>query len=156
MKKLTLSLLLFFCIKSSIAQYYNKPFNDIVDTLNLKLKNKDQVNNTINGIIINSELYNTLWKNFITQAISDNDNVWKPLKDFNIQFKTFETRDNPTASLGFTYDFNYDFAKYTEQNKNRISNSFGLTAKGNVAFNKIINPVDFLETRAHYNYSHFI
>lgn len=108
------------------------------------------------GIIQNPDLYNNLWKYFIDQALMLDSTKWKLLKDLNIQFKTFQTTEIPNSSLGFTYDFNFDFAKFKEHNKNRISNSFGISAKGNVAFKKEFNPVDFLETKIHYNYSHFI
>jgi len=155
-KILTTIIVVFVSITSAFSQFSDNQINDVVKTLKAGGKSDEEIKNTVNGIINNPELYNSLWKNFIDQACKQDSTKWKLLKDFNIQFKTFQTTNNPSISLGFTYDFNYDYAKYTEHNKNRISNSFGLSAKGNVAFKKQFNPADFLETKVHYNYSHFI
>ncbi len=57
--------------------------------------------------------------------------------------------------MGFTYDFNFDYASFKENNKNRISNTLGLSATGNVAIDKKFNPSDFLETKVHYSYARF-
>jgi len=157
MKKIiTTIVVIFVSVSSAFSQFSNNQLNDVVKALKAGGKSDEEIKNTVNGIINNPELYNTLWKNFIDQAYKQDSVKWKLLKDVNVQFKTFQTTDNPATSLGFTYDFNYDYAKYTEHNKNRISNSFGLSAKGNVAFKKQFNPVDFLETKVHYNYSRFI
>ena len=40
--------------------------------------------------------------------------------------------------------------------KNRISHSFGLNSQGNVAFDKRVNPNDFLETDVNYSFTKFI
>lgn len=143
-------------VSSAFGQYSGNQINDVIQNLKAGHKNEDEIKATVNGVISNPELYNSLWKNFIDQAYEKESLKWKLLKDFNIQFKTFQTTDNPNSSLGFTYDLNYDFARFKEHDKNRISNSFGLSAKGNVAFKKQFNPIDFLETKVHYNYSHFI
>lgn len=143
-------------VTSAFSQNSGNQINDVVKALKASGESEEEIKNTVNGIINNPDLYNSLWKNFIDQTYKLDSVKWELLKDFNFQFKTFQTTDNQVTSLGFTYDFNYDYAKYTEHNKNRISNSFGLSAKGNVAFKKQFNPIDFLETQAHYNYSHFI
>ncbi|MFA6151854.1 MAG: hypothetical protein WC716_11080 [Chitinophagaceae bacterium] len=157
MKKiLTAIVVIFISVNSAFSQFSDNQLNEVVETLKAQGKSEEELKNTVNGIINNPELYNTLWKNFIDQAYKQDSAKWMLLKDLNVQFKTFQTTDNPAASLGFTYDFNYDYAKYTEHNKNRISNSIGVSAKGNVAFRKQFNPADFLETKVHYHYSHFI
>jgi len=147
---------LLILIPSAFSQHRGNQLNDVVKALRASGESEEGIKNTVNGIINNPNLYNALWKNFIDQTYRVDSVKWELLKDFNLQFKTFQTTDNVVTSLGFTYDFNYDYAKYTEHEKNRISKSFGLSAKGNVAFKKQVNPIDFLETKAHYDYSHFI
>ncbi len=155
-KLITSVVVLFISVNSAFGQFADTKLDDVIKVLKEGGTNEEGIRNTVNGIINNPELYNTLWKNYIDQAFKKDSTKWNLLKDFNVQFRTFQTADNPLASLGFTYDFNYDYAKYTERNNNRVANSFGLTAKGNVAFKKQLNPVDFLETKAHYNYARFI
>jgi len=156
MKKLILILLVCFSISPVFSQISNNQINELIKALDASGKSKEDLENTVNGIINNPELYNSLWKNFIDQAFHKDSATWLFLKDMNVRFKTFETTDNPGTALGFTYDFNFDYATYREADRNRISSSFGISAKGNVAFKKALNPVDFLETKAFYSYSHFI
>jgi hypothetical protein len=157
MNKIIISIIaIIFSVNSAFGQFSGNHLNGVVKTLKAGGKSDEDIKNTVNGIINNPELYNSLWKNYIEQSFNQDSTKWKLLKDFNIQFKNFQTTDNAITSLGFTYDFNYDYAKYTDDNNNRISNSFGLSANGNVAFKKQFNPVDFLETKVYYNYSHFI
>lgn len=142
--------------QTSETQIKDNQINSIISLLKNAKFNDEEIKIAINGIIENPELYNNLWKYFLDQAKTNDNDKWELLRDLDIQFKTFDTKDNPNTSLGFTYDFNFDYAKFKEHDKNRISNSFGISAKGNVAFKKEFNPTDFLETKIHYNYSHFI
>lgn len=141
---------------STYSQISDEQIDGVVEFLNAGGQSEEAIENAVNGIIKSPELYNALWKNFIDQAIKKDSSKWDLLRDLNVQFKTFQTTDNSNTSLGFTYDFNFDYANYKEHNKNRISNSFGLSAKGNIALKKQFNPVDFLETKINYSYSHFI
>ncbi|PSL48346.1 hypothetical protein CLV51_1021213 [Chitinophaga niastensis] len=121
---------------------------------NVAIIQKTITNGVKDSLQANADLYNTIWKLFTNRAF-EKDSGYKFLSDFNILFKTFQTTDNANASLGFSYDFSYDYANYVEKKKGRISNSFGISAKGNVAFKKSINPNDFLETKIDYRYAHF-
>lgn len=153
---LAIVLIILISATSAFSQFSGNQINEVVNSLKVGGKSDEEIKNTVNGIINDPDLYNSLWKNFIDQALIQDSVKWKLLKDFNIQFLTFQNTDYPTTTLGFTYDFNFNYAKYEEHHKNRISNSFGISAKGNVAFDKQYNPVDFLETKLQYNYSHFI
>jgi hypothetical protein len=156
MKKYLICALVGIISISANSQIANNQINDLIKTLKVGGQSDEEIKNTVNGVIISPDLYNTLWKNFLDQAFKEDSAKWKLLKEFNIQFKTFQTTDNPITSLGLTYDFNYNYAKFKESSDNRISNSFGLSARGNVAFKKEFNPVDFLETKVQYSHSHFI
>lgn len=140
---------------STYCQVSDNQINDLVTFLKSSGKTEDEIKNTINGIIKNPELYNTLWQNFLKQSYISKNNKFKFFNDLNIAFKTFQSKDSSTTSLGFTYDFDFDYAKYIEKDKHRISHIFSLSAKGNVAFNKKANPGNFLETKVNYSYANF-
>ncbi len=133
----------------------DKQLNNFVEYLKSKKVSDEEINKVVSGLVENPDLYNNLWKNFIDQALKSDSTKWKFLKDLNVQFKTFQATDNQPSALGLTYDFNFDYAKFSEKDNHRNSHSFGLTAKGNVAFNKNLNPTDFLETKVNYRWSQF-
>jgi hypothetical protein len=140
---------------SSYCQVSNNQINDLVKVLRANLKSDEEIKVVIDGIINDPALYNSLWKNFVDQAVIKDTVKWQWLNDLNIQFKTFQTEDNPNASLGFTYDFNFDYASFKRHGQNRRSNKFSFSATGNVAFKSELNPVDFLETKVNYSYANF-
>jgi len=156
MKKIILILFVSFITLDAYCQISHSQINSLVKTLKTGGRTDDEIKNAVNGVIKNPDLYNNLWKNFIEQAYKK-DSSWSFLKDLNIQFKTFQATDNAPTGLGFTYDFSFDYAKFTEStnHKHRVSQSFGLQTKGNVAFNKNINPTDFLESKVNYSISNF-
>jgi hypothetical protein len=158
MRKLILILVACFSFLTSYSQNISEhQLNQIISFLKTQGKTDEEIKNAVNGIINNPDLYNELWGKFIDQAYISDSTKWKFLKDLNVQFKTFQTTDNAPTALGFTYDFNFDYARFKESNnhKSRLSNSFGLSARGNVAFNKKQNPNDFLENKINYNLSGF-
>lgn len=156
MKKYILILLMIITtILSANCQVSDKQINDLVTTLKASNKSEEEITNTLNGIIKNPGLYNTLWQNFFKQSYKSENKKFKFLNDLNISFKTFQSKDSSTTSLGFVYDFNFDYAKFIEKREHRISHTFGLSAKGNVAFNKDANPNNFLETKVNYSYANF-
>ncbi|MBK6965572.1 MAG: hypothetical protein IPH20_17020 [Bacteroidales bacterium] len=140
---------------TTFGQVSGEQINGLVETFKANGNSEEEIKERLNGLITSPELYNTLWKNFIDQAVEHDSIKWKLLRDLNVQFKTFQTENNPANSLGFTYDFNFDYASFKENNKNRISNTLGLSATGNVAIDKKFNPSDFLETKVHYSYARF-
>jgi hypothetical protein len=137
MKKLYLIITCFLITFSSFGQVSGEQINELIDTLKASGKSDETIKEIINGAIDNPGLYNTLWKEFIDQANKQDSIKWAFLNDLNIKFKTFQTVDSSTISLGFSYDFSFDYANFKEKGQNRVSNSFGLKALGNVAFNTI-------------------
>ncbi|MDJ1498910.1 hypothetical protein QNI19_38640 [Cytophagaceae bacterium DM2B3-1] len=158
MRKFLFIIITCFSFLASYSQSIsNHQLNQIISILKTQGKSDEEIKNVVNGIINNPDLYNGLWKEFIEQAYKSDSTKWKFLKDLNIQFKTFQATDNAPTALGFTYDFDFDYAYFKESNdhKFRLENSFGFSAKGNVAFNQKLNPTDFLETKVNYNLSGF-
>ena len=127
---------------------------DILETNDISSKSEETKERTIKGIIKNPDLYNDIWGNYIKGYISDN---WAIARNLNIEFKTFQTEENPVASLGLAYDFNFEYGKFISDSNasRRILHEFGFSTKGNVAFNRKSNPVDFLVTNASYNIAAF-
>ena len=156
MKKIFLSLIFVCCVLIGHCQISGSQINQLIQFLKNNGESEEEIKTNINAIVNNPDLYNNLWKYFLDQAAKNDSAKWGFLKDLNLQFKTFQATDSIPASLGFSYDLNFDYAKFKEYNGNRISHSFGLAAKGNVALNKKTNPADFLESKVNYSFSHFI
>ncbi|WP_430403691.1 hypothetical protein [Fluviicola sp.] len=156
MKKIYFTIIIGFITLTSYSQVIaDRQLNNFVDYLKRKNVSEEEINNMVSGLVENPDLYNNLWKNFIDQAIKGDNTKWKFLNDLNVQFKTFQATDNQPTALGLTYDFNIDYAKFSEKDSYRNSHSYGLTAKGNIAFRKNLNPTDFLETKVNYRWSQF-
>lgn len=156
MIKVRLLILFMLCSIAGYCQVSSNQINELVKVLKANLKTEQEIKQIIDGIIHDPELYNSFWKNFVDQANMSDSAKWKWLRDLNLQFKTFQTDDNPNASLGLTYDINFDYANFRKQGQNRVSSKFSFSATGNVAFKKEFNPIDFLDTKVNYAYSRFV
>jgi len=156
MKRIILLLLFGFKTLTCFSQQIdNKHLNSIVAFLQTQKVNDAEITKIVNRLIENPDLFNGLWKDFINQATKSESLKWKFLNDLNAQFKTFQATNNQPSALGMTYDFNFNYAKYIDKSNSRGSHTFGLSTKGNIAFNKRLNPSDFLETKVNYNWSQF-
>lgn len=156
MKKIYIIIIICFITITSYGQIIaNKQLNNFFKYLKVKKVGEEEINKIVSDLVQNPDLYNDLWKSFIDQATKSDNTKWKFLKDLNVQFKTFQATDDKPSALGLNYDFNFDYAKFSEKNNHRNSHSFSLTAKGNIAFNKNFNPSDFLETKVNYRWSQF-
>ena len=115
---------------------------------------KETIKETLNETIKNPELYDQAWKQIIDYVIYNKIGM-EFSQYLNIKFKTFQSVDQLSSSLGVTYNFNFNYAKFTKKEKYRTSNALSLKLNGNVAFNRDINPNDFLESAIHYSFSKF-
>ena len=150
-------------IVTSYGQVPDEQLDELIEKLRSVQKTEAEIKAIIEGIIDDPDLYNSYWKNLIDQAsgedstgIASNGFKWNWLRDLNLHFKTFQTEDNPNASLGFSYDVNFDLARFQRLENLRTSTKFGFSATGNVAFNKWLNPIDFLDTKLNYAYARFM
>tara|TARA_A100001015_G_scaffold319946_1_gene444612 strand:+ start:2905 stop:4071 length:1167 start_codon:yes stop_codon:yes gene_type:complete len=149
---LGLSCFLCFLATTSHSQVVNQQRIDKLEAVLKTDKTESQVRDIINGIIKNPGLYNFLWSRFISRH--DPKYAW--LKDINLTFKTFQVQEDGPTSLGFSYDINYDRAKFKESGAVRKAYAFGLAASGNVAFKKETNPNNFLETNLNYSFTKYV
>jgi hypothetical protein len=155
MKKILLITLTLFVATFSFAQISDKHITKLTNHLKSLNKDDDAIKEIINGIIDSPELYNDVWKILVDNTIKSDSVKWKYLDDLNLKFKTFQTDDNSSATLGLSYDFNFDWANFKDTNDGRMSQTFGLDAKGNIAFDESLNPNDFLESNVNYNFTWF-
>ncbi|MDW3196442.1 MAG: hypothetical protein R8G66_28970 [Cytophagales bacterium] len=156
MKKVILITLTFLTTTFSFAQVSEKQITELTDYLKSLNKDDEAIKEAIDGLIDSPELYNDIWEILIDNAIKSDSVKWKYLDDLNLKFKTFQTEDNTNSTLGLSYDFSFDWANFNETNNRRVPQTFGLDAKGNIAFHKSLNPNDFLESNVNYNLSWFI
>lgn len=114
-------------------------------TENYNLTN--DIKGNIDSLSNDPENWNNLlefMENFATQKDSSY-NKW--LSDLNLEFKTFQNQDSTRSSLGFSYDFNLERARIIEKGNLRNGKSISLESKGNIAFNKLVNPYNFLNSK---------
>lgn len=152
MKKIFLSLALATIMAGATAQ---TTLDDASKIIKANEGKDEGFKTAIASVIKDPDLYNHIWKRLIDSLAGDKKQPWNFLRDLNIKFKTFQTEDNPSTSLGLSYDFNFDYAKYSEKALRRSEVSFGLSATGNVAFKKAFNPADFLDTKLKFSYVFF-
>lgn len=77
-------------------------------------------------------------------------------RELNLKFKTFQA-DNQPPGLGFSYQYDNSWVKnHTDTaHQYNYSRSINLNLDGNVAFKKVYNPANSLESKFVYNGSWF-
>jgi hypothetical protein len=155
MRKILLIILTLFVTTLSFAQISDNQITELTNHLKSLNKDDEAIKEIIDGIIDSPDLYNDVWKILVDNAIKSDSVKWKYLDDLNLKFKTFQTEDNSNTTLGLSYDFSFDWANFKDTNDRRMSQTFGLDAKGNIAFDKSLNPNDFLESNVNYNLTWF-
>lgn len=78
----------------------------------------------------------------------------KFIEDTNLKIKAFEAdKDGESASLGFSYDYGKNHKlRFGEKTVNYSGLDLSFKSKGNVAFDRDINPNDFLDTKLSWSY----
>lgn len=123
----------------------------ITESYNLS---KNEIKERIDSLSKDPENWNRLVE-FIENYVTKKDSSYgKWLNDLNLEFKTFQNQDSTKSSLGFSYDLKLERAKITEKGNLRNGKSLSFESKGNVAFNKSVNPYDFLNSKLSLNLFH--
>jgi hypothetical protein len=104
----------------------------------------------IKQIFSTPDLYNDALSYYLGTLQQSSPKAYTLLKDVNLKFKTFQAQDKPVA-LGFSYKYNNAWVKNKISDKHSFMQSYNLGTEGNVAFKKIYNPNDFLETSFSYD-----
>jgi len=156
MKKVILFIGLLLIAGNCFSQYTGETIEEsIKKLLSSGTLSKESVEDVLKGAIKNPELYNDAWGRFVNYLEKEDVSKWSWLNDLNVKFKTFQSINSSATSLGFSYDFNYSYSNFIKKDKKRISNALSLKLKGNVAFNRNVNPNDFLESSLNYSFSMF-
>ncbi len=122
-------------------------------TENYKLT-KNEIKDRIDSLSKDPKNWNTLLM-FIENYVTKKDSSYgKWLSDLNLEFKNFQNQDSTSSSIGFSYDLNLERARIVEKGNLKNGKSISFESKGNVAFNKAVNPNDFLNSKLSLNMFH--
>nr|WP_315152240.1 hypothetical protein [uncultured Flavobacterium sp.] len=112
-----------------------------------KLLGESKVIEKVDSLKMKSENWGLLL-DFMALKIQKKDTTYlKWLNTFDLDLKTFQNKDSTKSALGFTYNLNIERAKITEKGHIKRGKSISLETKGNVSFNKEVNPYNFLNTK---------
>tara|TARA_R110002049_G_scaffold308929_1_gene514979 strand:+ start:10727 stop:11887 length:1161 start_codon:yes stop_codon:yes gene_type:complete len=140
--------LVLFSYNFIIAQTDNRTITEDYDLT------KNEINETINSLSKDPENWRNLLE-FIENYITKKDTTYgKWLNNLNLEFKTLQNQDSTKSSLGVSYDFKLERGSITEKANLRNGKSISFASKGNVAFNKLVNPYDFLNSKLSVNFFH--
>jgi hypothetical protein len=146
-KTILFLLILFIC------NIVNGQTNEGLITENYNLTN-NEIKEWLDSLAHDPENWSTLL-DLIEKHITKTDSSYGAwLNYLNLEFKVFQNQDSTISSLGFGYDFNLERAGITEKGNVRNGKSISFESKGNVAFNKLVNPFDFLNSRLSVNIFH--
>ena len=113
MRKILTHVVLFTTITLFSQTQKGKFLDEIIQPLIEKMKagelSKETIKETLNETIKTPELYDQAWKQIIDYVIQQ-DSAWNFLNDLNIKFKTFQSVDQLSSSLGVAYNFNFNYA----------------------------------------------
>jgi hypothetical protein len=154
MRKLIFIIAIVFSMQAIAQQGVDQTIEETAQAMSLKGLSEEAIKDFLNKNIDDPKLYNDAWNTFLNFVSSKDSSAWNLLKDMNVVFKTFQSTTGPSA-VGFSYDFTYNYNKFTKTDKSRTSNSLNFKARGNVSFNRDVNPNDFLDTSLDYAFTKF-
>jgi hypothetical protein len=127
-------------------------FTDILKIINENVVNDSTMKSIKNKLFKNPDLFNSVWKKTLMLNGAGKSDF---LKDLNLQFKTFQATDSNKVSMGFSYNWDYSFNQQQRSSEKNTELDFKLSVQGNIAFNKKINPADFLSSRLIFSRKNF-
>lgn len=93
------------------------------------------------------DAYDKTWNKLADLLTSKAPKAGYWMNALNIDFKTFQMEDTSVMSLGIAYDLTLEKGIIYRNPNGKHGFSGSLNTKGNIAFNKNINPVNFLENK---------
>ena len=143
--------------RQNINQFIDSVLKDASKLLPSDLVvSRDSLAKAFSGIVANilenTETLNKVWDTYVIEKAKISF-----LRDVNLKFKTFHVngQDN-SAGLGFSYSYSKDIMKhmYSQKSVSNSGISFAIKAEGNVAFDRRINPRDFLDSKLSFHFFH--
>jgi len=118
---------------------------------------KDITLESLKNLLIDSMIIENTFSELFNEpeTILTLNKIWKEnvipesrfLKDLDLEFKTFKVSNSDSITgLGIGYSFLKDITRRRFDNESQTGISLSLHAQGNIAFEKNINPEDFLES----------
>jgi len=153
--KRVLILCILFCCNLLYAQNTPNQISELVNYLKTQQLDEAQIKSIVEEVVKDPSLYNKLWKNVVEHSVKGDSSKWNLLRDMNVQFKSFQTSAGTPGFLGLSYDLNYSYSNFKEEESLRSAASYGISTNGNIAFNQNYNPTDFLESKIHYSFTKF-
>ena len=110
---------------------------------------------SLNNLLVDSLLIENTFSELFNdpEKIITLNKIWKEnvipesrfLNDLNLEFKTFKVSNSDSiAGLGFGYSYAKDITRRRFESGSQTGISLSLSSQGNIAFEKNINPEDFL------------
>ncbi|MXV14093.1 hypothetical protein [Hufsiella ginkgonis] len=96
--------------------------------------------------------YNDAYAKFLSGVATTSPQLYKTLRDLNVNFKTFEATGQP-AALGLDYSYQNSWTKTRVTGNNAGFQSYTLNFEGNIAYRKANNPANLLQSTFTYTSS---
>ncbi|MDB5124525.1 MAG: hypothetical protein JWP94_2654 [Mucilaginibacter sp.] len=122
--------------------------------LSAQIRTFDEARKAALDSLTSPNVLNEAMGRYMSALQNENPAAYKFIRNFNLKFKTFQADSRPPG-LGFSYQYDNSWAKNSRGKACDASQSFNLNLDGNVAFKKVYNPVNFLESKFFYNGSFF-
>ncbi len=121
-------------------------------SLSAQVQTFEKAKNQVLDSLTSPRFLNSTLAQFMAALKKNDTSAYNFARDLNLNFKTFQANGQPPG-LGFSYKYDNSWTKNSKLND--FSQSFNLDLNGNVAFKKIYNPSNFLESKFLYNGTFF-
>lgn len=136
-----------FCLVANCRVYSQRSTSTVDDLFN-------ELEENLSTAINDPKNFNTVLDLLESQFINEKGENWKWLNHLNTEFKTFQNQDSTSSSLGFAYGLNIERAQIKTKKEITNGKSLSFDTNGNIAFNKELNPYDFLDSKLSLNFFH--
>ena len=119
-----------------------------------QLKTLNQAKQEVLDSLTSPNILNDAVAKYMSTLAKNDTSAYNFIRDLNFKFKTFQADSQPPG-LGFSYQYDNSWTKNSVGKTSDINQSFNLDLDGNVAFKKVYNPTNFLESKFVYNGTFF-
>lgn len=153
---MTYSIRFFFCLPALVCALAALAQTDVKNSLEGRYRGLPKatadslVSEDLNQIFNVPDLLNDLFARNLEALKQKDARQYQFIRDLNIRFKSFQT-DTLPVSLGFEYKYENNWVKNRQKAQALFIQTYSLSFNGNVAFKKINNPNNFLESSFSYD-----
>jgi len=119
-----------------------------------QIKSFDQVKQQLLDSLTSPTVLNDVMARYMAALEKKDTSAYNFIRNLNLKFKTFQADALPPG-LGFSYQYDNSWTKNKIGKSSDASQSFNINLDGNVAFKKVYNPANFLESKFVYNGTFF-